>query len=352
MIHMSAGVGTLGDMLVGVTDSGPPLEIPHMLPTYSNMQTLTKSHREHRELGEMAWLRDFEQAQAEARARSKPILLLFQEVPGCSTCVNFGQDVLSHPLMVDMIEDHFVPLAIFNNHPGPDATILRRFGEAAWNNPVIHFIAADGAPIVPRLANRYDPLGLHSKIAQVLASRDDPIPAYFNLLGRGLLVETGLAEAATYTTPCFWSGETSLAQHSAVISTDAGWVHGEEVVRVLFDPREGGRAALDGHAHEEGFRPIDGRSFALDREPQFYLRKSAMRFLPLSPAQRSAINLALPYRRDAKELLSHRQRTWLNDPRLEQASEGELYRLDIRQGWALLEDALGRPAQGAQVQPI
>ena len=121
---------------------------------------------------------------------------------------------------------------------------------------------------------------------------------------------------------------------------------------MLFDPREGGLAALDGHAHEEGFRPIDGRSFALDREPQFYLRKSAMRFLPLSPAQRSAINLALPYRRDAKELLSHRQRTWLNDPRLEQASEGELYRLDIRQGWALLEDALGRPAQGAQVQPV
>jgi hypothetical protein len=315
------------------------------------MQTFPISRREHRELGGVAWLRDFTQAQAQARAGSKPILLLFQEVPGCSTCVNFGRDVLDHPLMVEMIEDYFVPLAIFNNHPGADAEVLRRFGEAAWNNPVIHFIAADGEPVVPRLANRYDPLGLHERITQVLALSGMPMPAYFKLLGRDLLVEAGLSKTVTFTTPCFWSGETSLAQHPAVITTDAGWVRGEEVVQVQFDAREGGYAALAQFAREEGFGVIEGQTFALDNEPQFYLRKGTMRFLPLMPAQRTAINLALPYRQDANGLLSRRQQVWLHDPRLERASDGEMYRMDIRQGWARLEAALGGPIDTVRAEP-
>lgn len=54
----------------------------------------------------------------------------------------------------------------------------------------------------------------------------EPVPGYFLLLGRDLLVEYGLSEAATFATPRFWSGETSLAQHLAVIATDTGWVDG------------------------------------------------------------------------------------------------------------------------------
>ncbi len=34
------------------------------------------------ELGRVAWQRDFHRAQAEAHLSAKPILLLFQEVPG------------------------------------------------------------------------------------------------------------------------------------------------------------------------------------------------------------------------------------------------------------------------------
>ena len=47
-------------------------------------------------------------------------MLLFQEVPGCSTCRNYGHNVLSHPLMVEAIESLFVPLAIFNNKEGKE----------------------------------------------------------------------------------------------------------------------------------------------------------------------------------------------------------------------------------------
>ena len=192
------------------------------------MQQSGVSFREHRELGEVAWLRDHDRGVALAAEQGKPVLLLFQEVPGCSTCVRFGQDGLTHPLMAELIADRFVPVAIFNNRPGADAEILRRYDEPSWNNPVVRFLGPDGAELLPRLADRYDALGLHERIAAVLERLGEDVPGYFRLLGRGLLVEHGLSKCVTYTTPCFWSGETSLAQHPAVITTDAGWVDGEE----------------------------------------------------------------------------------------------------------------------------
>jgi hypothetical protein len=132
------------------------------------MQKNGVSFCEHRELGDVAWLRDYDRALALAAEQGKPILLLFQEVPGCSTCVRFGQDVLTHPLMVELIADQFVAAAIFNNHPGADAEILRRYGEPSWNNPVMRFLGADGVELLPKLADHYDALGLYEKITAVL----------------------------------------------------------------------------------------------------------------------------------------------------------------------------------------
>lgn len=112
------------------------------------------SFLEHRELGEILWQRDFDVAHSLAAKKDLPVLLLFQEIPGCSTCVNFGQDVLSNPLLAEAIEENFVPLAIHNNKPGRDAEILARFREPSWNNPVIHFLRPDGSQLIPKLANR------------------------------------------------------------------------------------------------------------------------------------------------------------------------------------------------------
>ncbi|GAA0443796.1 MULTISPECIES: VPGUxxT family thioredoxin-like (seleno)protein, type 2 [Sphingomonas] len=305
------------------------------------MQDNLVSFREHHELGEVAWLRDFERGLVAASDQGKPILLLFQEVPGCSTCINFGQDVLTHPLMVELIADHFIPVAIFNNHPGKDAEILRRFGEPSWNNPVVRFLGPDGAELVPKLADRYDALGLHEKITAVLERLGSDLPGYFRLLGRDLLVENSLAESAVYTTPCFWSGETSLAQHPAIVTTEAGWIDGEEVVRVDFDPRVASRSKLNSYARTEGFSPLEGALFNLDGEPQFYLRKHAARHLPLTPAQRTQINLAVPYHMPIADLLSPQQNAWLADPRLQEASAGDAYHQDIRQIWPALAAQLG-----------
>ena len=309
------------------------------------MQQNLVSLREHRELGDVAWLRDLDAGLAVAAEQRKPVLLLFQEVPGCSTCVRFGQDVLTHPLMVELIADRFVPVAIFNNRPGADAEILRRFDEPSWNNPVVRFLGPDGAELLPKLADRYDAPALHQKIVAVLELLGGDVPGYFRLLGRDLLIENGLSKSATYTTPCFWSGETSLAQHPAVITTDAGWIDGEEVVEVHFDPRAAARSDLDAYAREEGFSAIESGRFALDGEPQFYLRKNAARHLPLTPAQRTRINLAIPYRAPLADFLSPQQCAWLANPQLQAPSENEAYRQDIRESWPMLAERLGLVAK-------
>lgn len=50
-----------------------------------------------RELGQVHWWRDYAGARAEAARSRKPLLVLFDEVPGCSTCVGYGEQVLSDP---------------------------------------------------------------------------------------------------------------------------------------------------------------------------------------------------------------------------------------------------------------
>ncbi len=43
----------------------------------------------------------------------QPLLVLFQEVPGCSSCVAFGKNVLSHPLLVGAFTvAHSITLAL------------------------------------------------------------------------------------------------------------------------------------------------------------------------------------------------------------------------------------------------
>ena len=110
-----------------------------------------------KELGDVRWGRDYNVAAERSAETGKPILILFQEVPGCHGCIQFGQETLSHPLIVDAIESEFVPLAIRNNAPsGHDLEILRRFQEPAWNYQVMRFVDAEGKDIIPRRDRVWD----------------------------------------------------------------------------------------------------------------------------------------------------------------------------------------------------
>ncbi len=299
----------------------------------SIMNSVRTTFHEHRELGDVRWLRSYDDALAAAHQSSKPILLLFREVPGCSTCVDFGRSVLSNPLMVDMIETHFIPLAIHNNLSGADAEILRRFGEAAWNNPVVYFLSSLGVPIVPKLSERYDALGLHDKIVAALSLIGVEVPEFFRVLHDDLLIEQGKTDIAVFETPCFWSGETTLAQHPAVLTTEAGWIDGEEVVRVHFDGLHSMSTSLLSYAETEGFRRTTRSGFRLDDHAQYYLSMTKFAYLPLSLSQRTKINLAIPYRTQPEKYLSPKQAAWFSSPNLQTGSRSNAYLGNMRKEW-------------------
>jgi len=103
------------------------------------------------ELGQIRWGRDLDAAKAASKKSGKPVLVLFQEVPGCLTCQNFGRVVLRHPLLVEAAESAFEPVLVYNNRKGWDADVLRSFNEPSWNNPVVRYLDSDGRDLVKSL---------------------------------------------------------------------------------------------------------------------------------------------------------------------------------------------------------
>ena len=300
------------------------------------MEVSTKPKSQPIELGKVKWLRDYDTALAESKVQDKPVLLFFQEIPGCSTCVNFGRDVLSHPLMVEFIENEFIPLAIFNNIPGRDSEILALYNEPSWNYPVAHFIDDKGNDIIPKLANNYQPLSMYNKMVQVLKQSGRSIPGYAILLGEDLKMEYGNSTSTVYETPCFWSGETSMALHPAVKYTEAGWINNSEVVKVFFDESQVSLTELNSYATNEGFFVIaDHRGYRTDERPQYYLSKSSFSYLPLSKAQRAQINVALPYSKQPAHFLSPNQVAMYQDVLKGVGKNGKInnYKEEIVNSW-------------------
>ena len=69
------------------------------------------------EVGKVAWGRDFDRASALAKTSGKPVLVLFQEVPGCKGCEKFGREVMSDPGIVKAIEGHLGKPALVPKQP-------------------------------------------------------------------------------------------------------------------------------------------------------------------------------------------------------------------------------------------
>ena len=135
------------------------------------------------ELGRVRFGRELDAGLAEAQRAERPAFLLFQEIPGCQTCRDFGGGPLSHPLLVEAIETCFVPIAIHNNAGGADADALKRFGEPAWNNPVVRIVRPqDERDLVPRVAGDWTRLALGTAMVEALVAAKKPIPEALGLL--------------------------------------------------------------------------------------------------------------------------------------------------------------------------
>ena len=138
------------------------------------------------EIGTVNWGRDLDQALRESGQTGRPVFLLFQEVPGCSGCQDFGRTVLSDPHMVAMIESEFLPVLVYNNRRGKDRELLKRFDEPSWNFQVVRFLNAEGRDIIPRKDRVWTTSHLASRMIETLQTVGRPVPERLRrLAGQG-----------------------------------------------------------------------------------------------------------------------------------------------------------------------
>ena len=131
------------------------------------------------EVGDVRWGRDFDAALKKSAESGKPVLVLFQEIPGCSGVRKFGREVLTNPALVQAIENEFIPMLIHNNRSsGMDGEIMKRYREPSWNYQVIRFLDARGNDIIPRKDRIWTTRGVAARMIEALSAAGRPVPDY------------------------------------------------------------------------------------------------------------------------------------------------------------------------------
>jgi len=282
-----------------------------------------------RELGTVSWARDLDMVLTQAKRKNMPVMVIFTEVPGCKTCVDYGQFVLSHPLIAEAIQNLFEPVAVFNNVKGADAEMLKSFDEAAMNNPVVRIIDADRKPLAPRVADNFTSAGIVSAMTAALKKTGAKIPGYLGLLEEEALAQAGTPERAVFAMHCFWEGEAKLGAMTGVVETRIGTLKGREVVDVTFDPRRLAYETLvkkamemkcadhvftrtDAHqtiaaklAKEKAVRTDE--EIKPEKDQKHHMAATLYRFLPMTLIQASRVNAALAQNLDPAPHLSPMQ---------------------------------------------
>lgn len=316
-----------------------------------------------RELGAVPWLRDFEAAQKVSRASGRPMLVLFDEVPGCHTCVSYGETALSHPLIVDAAATLFTPIAVFNNVEGADRAVLRSFDEPEWNNPVVRIVDADRHMLAPRVNGDYSVAGLTAAMAAALAKSGAEIPEYLRLLACEAAAQRRGTERATFAMHCFWEGEARLGVVEGVLDTKAGFLDGLEIVEVQFDPNVISFADLLAQARRvecahkvftrsESQQQVASKALGAAavrsdapinvsaKDLKYYLGLSPLRAIPMTPLQAARVNAALAERADPSGLLSPSQVAMAQLAGAKASAPSMVGRTDIVAAWSEARAAL------------
>ncbi len=298
-------------------------------------QEKTNPVSQNEELGTVSWYRDYDTALQLAKAQNKEVLILFQEVPGCSTCRNYGQNVLSHPLMTEAIENLFIPLAIYNNKGGKDKKILQKYNEPSWNNPVVRIVNINGENTVNRIAGNYSAVRLYKAMQESLLNAGKDIPGYMKLLGDELFASSSNSVKETYFKMyCFWTGEKQLGKVDGVLSTEAGFMSGHEVVKVKYDADVINEAKIAKLVKHVDFTPIKkGNYRTATNDVQYYLEHTNYKYLPLTELQKTKINSALGSRKSAEHYLSPKQLKWLKALNRSKRKHDVLFNKDFVQAW-------------------
>lgn len=284
------------------------------------------------ELGRVHFGRDIDSGLKSAADSGKPAFVVFQEIPGCATCRAFGAGPLSHPLMVEAIEDLFTPIAVHNNKGGADALALARFHEPSWNNPVVRFLASDGTDLIPREDGVWSAGGIATRMGLALERAKRPIPRWFELarleLSDGATASTRRAVFAMH---CFWEGQAALGGLDGVVDARPAFYEGAEVVVVDYRVARISTAALvraangldcalkvwtsDAADLETAKAIVGARAARLDgsvraAKPDDDLRHvhGALTLVPMTRVQALRVNAALAREKNFDDVLSPKQR--------------------------------------------
>ena len=293
------------------------------------------------ELGKVHWYRNYDEAIAVAKKEKKDIVILFQEVPGCATCRNYGHNVLSHPLMVDALENAFIPLVIYNNKNGNDKKILDKFNEPSWNNPVVRIIDTEGNNRVQRVNNDYSALTLCKRLKEALTTRKTAIPQYINILEQEITAQTAKhVNEAHFKMYCFWTGEKQLGKLDGVLDVESGFINHSEVVKVKYSSSLVSESELLIYAKKQGFQFINNATNykTAVNDVHYYLMHSDFKYLPLSETQKTKINSALGSHKEAEKYLSPTQLKWLHFLKNNKEKGFDIYlNKGIEDAWELMK---------------
>jgi peptide methionine sulfoxide reductase MsrA len=220
----------------------------------------------------------------------------------------------------------FVPVAVYNNVPGKDAEVLKKFNEPTWNNPVMRFLTADESDVIPRKDGVYHGGMVLARMAEALEKAKRPVPAYLKLAVAEFAPKK--TETAVFAMYCYWEGEAKLGALDGVITTRIGELDRAEVVEVTFDPAvieykklvekakemdcthkvfartdaqaKTAKAVVDEKKVVRSDQEIDAKTqqqYHLAHFPRYH-------FLPLTAAQATKVNAALANKKAPDEFLS------------------------------------------------
>ncbi len=229
-------------------------------------------------------------------------------------------------MIVSAAVSEFVPVAVYNNVKGTDADVLKKFGEPAWNNPVMRFLGADEKDLIPRKDEVYHGGVVLARMAESLEKAKRPVPAYLKLAVAEYAPKK--TETAVFAMYCYWEGEAKLGALDGVVSTRIGELNKAEVVEVTFDPAvieftklvEKAKemdcthavfARTDDQAKAAGRLVGEKKVVRTDKEieaktqQQYHLAHNPRyHHLPLTMAQATKVNAALANKKSPDEFLS------------------------------------------------
>ncbi|MBL8900947.1 MAG: hypothetical protein JNM84_25165 [Planctomycetes bacterium] len=88
------------------------------------------------------------------------------------------------PLLVEAAEELFHPVAIRNNVEGYEDEVRKRFGEPAWNNPVVRFLGGDAQDVLERKDGVWERGALIARMCAALRAAQREVPPWLRTLER------------------------------------------------------------------------------------------------------------------------------------------------------------------------